>query len=195
MRHILIIDNHGVGSKKLSEMVIAFGVDVLVKKPLSDYSNQDLFGTIISGGSLDWSRHLEILEWYKQLILNTRTPILGICLGHRIIGVTQGARAGRMLLPESGNVELTFHKDFPLIPGSKMVHVVEQHKFELLSLPLELESYASSKLCQIQAIKHIIKPIFGIQFHVELGGSVGEKMLGNFLRLCDEPHLQDKNIS
>lgn len=195
MRHILIIDNQGVGSKKLPEMARAFGADVLVKKPPFNYSTMDLSGIIISGGSLDWNRHIEILEWYKQLMLNANTPILGICLGHRIIGVTQGARTGRLLLPENGSVEIIFHKDFPLSPGSTKALVEEQHKFELISLPLELVSYASSKLCRIQAIKHVTKPIFGIQFHVELGGAVGEQMLGNFLSLCSEPIMQDKNIS
>ncbi len=195
MSLILIIDNGGVGSKKLPKMVSTYGADVLVKKPPFDYSNMVPSGIIISGGSLDWNRHLEILEWYKQLILSSNIPILGICLGHRIIGITQGARTGRMHLPESGKVDIVFHRDYPLSPGVKNALVIERHRFELLSLPLEMVSYASSVPCDIQAIKHRTKPIFGIQFHVELGGQVGEVILGNFLRLCDEALVQDKNIS
>ena len=195
MSQILIIDNGGVGSKKLPEMVRAYGSDVLVKKPPFDYSNMIRSGIIITGGSLDWNRHLEILEWYKQLILRNNTPILGICLGHRIIGVTQGARTGRMPFPETGKVDIVFQREFPLSPGAKNALVVEQHKFELLSLPSDMVSYASSERCKIQAIKHRTKPIFGTQFHVELGGPLGEVILGNFLRLCDDPRVQDKNIS
>ncbi|MFQ6010772.1 MAG: hypothetical protein ACE5KG_01200, partial [Nitrososphaerales archaeon] len=130
---ILIVDNKGVGSRSLPRMIQDHRARVLVKSPPFNYADLDHSGIIISGGSLDWARHLEILGWYKQLITTADVPILGICLGHRIIGVTQGARTRRMPVPENGDVEITFNKDYPLLPGTRKAIVKEQHQYELLT--------------------------------------------------------------
>ena len=50
--------------------------------------------------------------------------------------------------------------------------------------PFSFKVIAKTKNGMIQAIEHKEKNIFGVQFHPEISGKAGEKLLDNFLKLC-----------
>lgn len=107
---------------------------------------------------------------------NTK-PLLGICFGHQMIGAAYGTPVRPMrkdVLQTEWDIvkEMEFSKDFPLlIEGTKYrrkIFVEEYHHEEII--PTEdflktFENYASTDSCEIQAIKHRDKLLFGIQFH------------------------------
>jgi GMP synthase (glutamine-hydrolysing) len=63
--------------------------------------------------------------------------------------------------------------------------VWESHNDEVAKLPRVFEILAESNSCQIQAMKHRNKPIYGLQFHPEVEHTeFGEKIFNNFVKIC-----------
>ena len=148
-------------------------------------------GVIFAGGVIRESvlpgLYREIKSWSRQFIKELTVPFLGICLGHMMLGLTYGAtysvmkrREHNPILEEKGDVQITFHRNFPLTPGLHSLDVYEDHERELSRLPTCLINTASSKDSKIQAIYHINKPQYGVQFHPECKGQI---VLANFLKL------------
>jgi GMP synthase (glutamine-hydrolysing) len=66
-----------------------------------------------------------------------------------------------------------------------VIQVVEDHHEYVLTEGLEDRGFillASSPSCPVEAVKHRTKPIFGIQFHPELSGEIGKKIIENFFK-------------
>ncbi|MDW8114554.1 MAG: GMP synthase, partial [candidate division WOR-3 bacterium] len=59
----------------------------------------------------------------------------------------------------------------------------ESHRDYVIKTSLEktdLEIIAFSKSCEVEAIRHSNKKIFGVQFHIERSGEVGRQIAKNF---------------
>lgn len=148
-------------------------------------------GVIFAGGVIRESVlpgiYREIKRWSRRFIRELTVPFLGICLGHMMLGLTYGAtyrvmkrRVPNPIAEEKGIVQVTFHRKFPLTPGIHSLEVYEDHERELARLPDCLINTASSKDSEIQAIYHVNKQQYGVQFHPEFKGRV---VLNNFLKL------------
>ena len=58
------------------------------------------------------------------------------------------------------------------------------HFDEAKELPKGFGRLARSSTCEIEAMRHESRPIFGVQFHPEVWHTEhGEKILGNFLEI------------
>jgi GMP synthase (glutamine-hydrolysing) len=143
-----------------------------------------------------------------ELIRETSTPVLGLCGGHQLIGLTFGAQPAPMgplapgerdpkpdLAPgmrkEWGPCRVDVTADDPLFAGLDDTVVVEQrHFWELKSVPPGFVSLAGSEACRVQAIRHAHRPLYGVQFHPEKysdGHLDGRAILTNFFRLAHLP--------
>jgi len=183
-RKILVFNNNSETLDLLVKSLRSLNASVEVKPP-TRLPTGDFLGVVISGGALPRERYKEILNLYKSFLASTEIPVLGICLGMRILGYCHGARIRRMPEIEEGIVEVKFHKDYPLAPGYGRLKTQQNHLYELVCMPLYLTNYGSSAKCRIQAVKHQSKPQFGVQFHPEIDGtSDGYIILENFLNLC-----------
>jgi len=154
------------------------------KKNLKKYK-----GMILSGGPLllDKKMLLSDIGLDLQVLLAEKKPILGICLGHQIISEMHGARMKRMKKMIKGKEKIILIHQDPLFKGlPKTFKAMEAHHECIANLPEDFEHLAKSKSCKYEAIKHIGKPIYGLQFHPEVSGKVGKKILKNFLRICGE---------
>jgi GMP synthase (glutamine-hydrolysing) A subunit len=118
-------------------------------------------------------------------------PILGICAGLQIIASMFGGETGRMVegnedVLEEGYTKLTILKDDPIFKGLDQTFYCKQaHRDEVKVLPEDFDHLASSDMCEIQAMKHKNRPIYGVQFHPEWYTKElrdGRAILENFLR-------------
>jgi len=121
------------------------------------------------------------------LLLGSRIPVLGVCLGHQAIAVAYGGLV--MLAPEPvhGKVSAIHHRGDGLYAGvpnpfpATRYHslVVDPHR-----LPPELEVTAWTEDGMVMGIRHRRYPVVGVQFHPEsILTAPGKTILANFLRM------------
>ncbi len=119
------------------------------------------------------------------LELQGKFPILGICLGHQIIGQMFGGKVVRAILPVHGKVEPIHHMDLGVFKFlNQPLNVTRYHSLvvEKESLPECLEITAVAMDGQIMGLRHKEMLIEGVQFHPEaILTEQGMELLRNFL--------------
>lgn len=183
---ILILD---CGSSKvpyIAELVDDFSDYTTV--PILEFDPVELDkykGVIISGAPLliteqNMDPFLDRIKWVKE----TNLPVLGICFGHQLIGLTFGAFGSRMKEDRDWQTIEVFEESrlFDRMPNE--FEMMEDH-CESISVPAGFKLIASSDSCVNEAMEHQSRPIFGVQFHPEVSGNLGRVIFDNFSRLCD----------
>ncbi len=113
-------------------------------------------------------------------------PLLGVCLGHQILGVHCGATVGRApVLCHGMASSIRVTEESPLFAGiDPEFSAMRYHSLhvEPETVPAELRITALSDDGVIMAMEHRKFPLFGVQFHPEsIGTLVGKDILRNFL--------------
>lgn len=184
---ILIID---CGSQKtiyIEECVDEF-MDFETVEILSLSANhlKNKKGIIISGAPLlitemDVSIYLEKISFIKT----TNIPVLGICFGHQLIGLSFGAFGSRMK-DDRGTQLIEIYEPCPLFDKLPTeIEMIEDH-CESISIPANFQLVASSDACINEAMQHNSLPLFGVQFHPEVSGNHGRILFDNFIRFCEK---------
>lgn len=156
----------------------------------------------------------EVQEFYPVAdVVETFTdlPILAFCGGHQLLGFLFNGtlrtakrlydepmrlrRPGEPIVNpdyhpeyfmENGFYELTLHEPDPLFERCGDPPIVrEAHYCEIKRLPPDFKLLASTPECRIQAMRHLKRPIVGVQFHPELYTERfpdGKRILENFFR-------------
>ncbi len=118
-------------------------------------------------------------------------PILGICYGMQVTTHTLGGRVEHSSHREYGPAELELLVNTGIFDqletSPKTYKVWMSHGDRIEQLPDGFETIAKSISCPIAAIRHVSKPIFGVQFHPEVvHTTIGRKVLENFLfKVCN----------
>lgn len=113
------------------------------------------------------------------------SPILGMCAGHQLIAKHFGGDAKPAQTPEYGICELIIDDHDELFKGLPDAFTVwNTHNDEVSAISDQLKVLAHSKDCAYQAIRHVSKPIFGLQFHPEVQHTEhGSEIFKNFVEL------------
>ncbi|MGI9167668.1 MAG: glutamine amidotransferase-related protein [Pyrinomonadaceae bacterium] len=153
---------------------------------------------ILSGQSHPWESYSEeALHGVFEVIQQAPQPILGVCGGHQQIALAFGAPVDLMARLEPGEgydgakrergyfeVETTgvgIFKDLP-----RAITVWHSHFDEVKALPAGFRRTGSNETCEIQAMQHAERPVFGVQFHPELFNEeypAGQRVMETFLHL------------
>lgn len=157
--------------------------DLLQKKWLcrKDFDTYDAI--IISGSPLTLTTQNR--DAYLNLfpfLWDIHVPVLGICFWHQLIGHFFGANYKIWSMIDGPNkIEVMNRKEY-LFSWVRRKVFHENHEEEI-TLPDTFRLLAYSNSCKNEAMKHIDKEIYWVQFHPELSGSAGKKLLENFLNL------------
>jgi GMP synthase (glutamine-hydrolysing) len=145
-------------------------------------------GVIMTGGPLLYSSKaidIEQVSLNLAVMAQLSCPILGICFGHQTMVEQFGGKMGRMPVAVSGFQAIRILKESPLFQGlPRTVFMYQGHNDHALEIPHGFECIALSSTCSIEAIQHLEKPLYGVQFHPESSGLVGDILLDNFISLC-----------
>ena len=145
----------------------------------ADYGRQE---KIIFSGSPTFLTEVDHSPYTERYSCITRgvVPVLGICFGHQVMGIIHGAQIFRG--PEV-RTEIPIHsmKEDPLFEGlTSTVRMTEDHT-EGITLPASFIHLATSEDYAIEGMRHPYLPLWGVQFHPEVSGDNGRKLIRNFL--------------
>ena len=122
--------------------------------------------------------------------MSGRIPILGVCLGHQIIGRVFGATVQRGQRPMHGKISLIHNSRQGLFRGLPAFYRVTRYHSLVVSeenLPHELDVDARTGDGVIMGFHHKEFPIFGVQFHPEaVLTEYGHELLYNFIQISRE---------
>jgi len=120
-----------------------------------------------------------------QAAAETKTPLLGVCLGHQTIGQTFGGKVVRHSEIVHGKMGSMHHTGKGLFAGLPTpFDATRYHSLvvERDSLPDCLDITAELEDGTIMGLQHQSLPIHGVQFHPEsIASEHGHALLKNFL--------------
>jgi len=190
MPRLLVVDNYDSFTYNLVQYLAELGAELEVVRndaaALSDLLARPVDGLVISPGpgrpegaglSLECAR-----AFGKR-----GSPVLGVCLGHQVIGQMFGGRVVGARAIMHGKTSQIHHDGRALFAGAANPLVATRYHslaIEEGSLPAEITVSARSEDGEVMGLRHETQPIEGLQFHPEsiLTGE-GKRLLGNFLAL------------
>jgi len=116
-------------------------------------------------------------------ILKGQIPILGICYGHQLIAHLSCGKVIRSRTQEYGITEVRVLKAEGLLQGlGQKEKVWMSHGDAVVDIPHDYEILAETRDCPVAAMRHLTKPIYGLQWHPEVSHTEkGGVVLGNFI--------------
>ncbi len=120
--------------------------------------------------------------------LGPRIPILGICLGHQVIGAVYGSRIRRARTVRHGKQSPIEHYGGELYRGVPTRFRAMRYHSLVVDDPPETLVVTAKSLDdgEIMGVRHADYPVHGVQFHPEsVGTPHGEVILKNFI---DNPY-------
>jgi len=187
---ILVIDNYDSFVYNIAQIVSELGAIAIVVRndeiSLSAIDRINPDKIIISPGpgtpekKEDIGISLDIIKRYCKSI-----PILGICLGHQVIGYAFGAKIRRARTIMHGKIDtIKILNEDTLLKGiPKIIKATRYNSLVIDNVSKELVIDAISlNDGEIMAIHHVEYPIYGLQFHPEsIGTEHGKQILKNFI--------------
>ena len=145
-------------------------------------------GIIISGSE----KLIDRGEYDKPLIsfiLNNKRPMLGICYGHQIIAYASGGTIRDTGKTLKKNIYVNVENNEKIFEGlPEWIYVAESHQeyVDKNSIGDKFYIIAQSHYTDVEAIKYKTLPVYGLQFHIEKSGKIGEKILKKFITIMQE---------
>ncbi|MES4890663.1 aminodeoxychorismate synthase component I [Streptomyces sp. NPDC096012] len=185
----LLIDNYDSFTYNLYQLLGEVnGRPPVVVRNAADWSSLrfDEFDAIVISpgpGRPDRDRDFGISA---RAIMDSGLPVLGVCLGHQGITHLFGGSVGLAAEPMHGRISAVHHNGADLFAGlPSPFDVVRYHSLAAVSLPEELEAVAWTEDGVVMGVRHVSRPIWGVQFHPEsISSEYGRELLDNFRRLA-----------
>jgi anthranilate synthase/phosphoribosyltransferase len=188
---ILLIDNYDSFTYNLAQYLGELGVEVQVVR--NDAITPDEIAAmapthiVISPGPgtpNDAGISLAIVERFAPSV-----PILGVCLGHQVIGQAFGGRVVRADRLMHGKVSPIEHDGLGLFRGLPSPFSATRYHSLIVAEPLPdcLELSARTLQDEVMGLRHQEYPTVGVQFHPEsILTQHGHQLLKNFLESASQ---------
>ena len=189
MKKIILIDNYDSFTFNLYHYLSTLKVNVDVIRNDKITSNEILKRKynkiVISPGPGNPNQSGNCLKIVKTLY--KKIPILGVCLGHQIIGQVFGSKIVQAKKLMHGKTSEIISKKVGILKNlPKSFKATRYHSLiiDKKSLSKHLEITAESKDGLIMGVQHKEYDVHGVQFHPEsIKTKLGIKILKNFIRI------------
>ena len=189
MKKIILIDNYDSFTFNLYHYLSSLKVKVDVIRNDQITSNQILKRKynkiVISPGPGNPNQSGNCLKIVKSLY--KKIPILGVCLGHQIIGQVFGSKIVQAQKLMHGKTSRIISKKVGILRNlPKSFEATRYHSLiiDKKTLSKHLEITAESKDGLVMGVQHKKYAIHGVQFHPEsIKTKLGIKILKNFIRI------------
>jgi anthranilate synthase component II len=187
---LLLIDNYDSFTYNLVHYLGELGADVVVRRndalTVQDAMGMNPAGIVLSPGPCDPDQ-AGICLALTHAAAETRTPLLGVCLGHQTIGQAFGGQVVRcheIVHGKMGTMHHSNHGVFAGLPSPFQATRYHSLVVDRATLPETIEVTAWLEDGTIMGLRHKSLPIEGVQFHPEsIASEHGHALLQNFLGL------------
>ena len=187
----LMIDNYDSFVYNLKAYFEELGKEIAVircdKITLEEIEDMQPSGIILSPGPKrpqDATLCIDIVEKFQEKI-----PILGVCLGHQVLGLCSGATVEKGIFPIHGKISEISNNGLRLFAGLPTKFNVTRYHSLVVNKDTISNNYsidATTADGVVMGISHKTLPLYGVQFHPEsILTPLGKKMLENFLQLAN----------
>ena len=189
MKKIILIDNYDSFTFNLYHYLssLKINVDVIRNDQISskDIVKRKYNKIVISPGPGNPNQSGNCLKIVKSLY--KKIPILGVCLGHQIIGQVFGSKIVQARKLMHGKTSKIISKKTGVLKNlPKTFEATRYHSLiiDKKSLSKDLEITAETKDGLIMGIQHKKYQVHGVQFHPEsIKTKIGIKILKNFIKI------------
>ena len=187
----LMIDNYDSFVYNLKAYFEELGREITVRR--SDHINIEEInamqpeGIILSPGPKR--------PWDAQICMETvknfqgRIPILGVCLGHQVLGHCSGAVVEKGRRPMHGKVTEIHNNGTGLFEGlPEHFKVTRYHSLIVREDSIPKDYYVDAVAADgaVMGLSHRNMPLYGVQFHPEaVLTEYGHELLENFCRIAE----------
>jgi len=143
-------------------------------------------GIILSGSDLRLTAPIcpgVIAQFTALLARFPSVPVLGVCFGHQLLALMDGGTVQALPRQRSGQVIVDPRPNPVVGRGTYTV----THNDAVTAVPPGWRALATTVIDGVRAVEamqHRRRPLYGVQFHPELSGVAGERVLDRFVRLC-----------
>ena len=168
----LMIDNYDSFVYNLKAYFEELGRDIVVRRSdaitLEEIEEMDPQGIILSPGpKRPWDAAL-CVETVKRF--QGRVPLLGVCLGHQVLGHCAGATVEKGTRPMHGKVTRVHHRGTGLFAGlPEEFNVTRYHSLVVRedTLPADYQVDCVAEDGAVMGLSHRTLPLFGVQFRFD----------------------------
>lgn len=191
---LLLIDNYDSFTYNLVHYLGELGADVVVRRNdalnVQEAMALNPSAIVLSPGPCDPDQ-AGICLALTAAAAETRTPLLGVCLGHQAIGQAFGGKVVRCYEIVHGKMGLIHHAGqgvFAGLPSPFQATRYHSLVVDRATLPDCLDVTAWLEDGTIMGLRHRELPIEGVQFHPEsIASEHGHRMLRTFLEGASVP--------
>ncbi|HWL59610.1 MAG TPA: gamma-glutamyl-gamma-aminobutyrate hydrolase family protein [Microbacteriaceae bacterium] len=201
MTRVLVIDNYDSFVYTLNGYLLELGAETtVIRNDATDAAGvldrlPDYDGVLISPGPgtpTDAGVSIEVV----RAAVESGQPLLGVCLGHQAIAEALGAVVTHAEELMHGKTSRIVHDDSAFYAGVPQPFTATRyHSLAVVdgTVPEELIVTARTDGGVIMGLRHVARPIYGVQFHPEsVLTEGGYQMLGNWLAVAGLPEAAER---
>jgi GMP synthase (glutamine-hydrolysing) len=179
---VYVIDNGGQWTHRIWRVLREIGCETKIIPNTTPVSEIDADALVLSGGAPRVAWESPRLGNCTDYLNEFHGPIMGICVGLQLMAIHCGGKAGPSKVPEYGLAKIRVIEEDDLFKGlPKEFLGWESHNDEVKHAP-GFKVLAVSENCSVQAVKHLDRPYYGVQFHPEVNNTEhGEEIYRNFV--------------
>ncbi len=186
---ILLLDNYDSFTYNLYQYLCELGAEVKVVRndetTVADIAAMEPERIVVSPGPCTPEKAGISSDVIREF--GSRTPTLGVCLGHQCVSHAYGGTVGPAGEIMHGKMSMVHHDEKRLFQGiPDPFEAIRYHSLAVYrdDLPDELEVTAWTDKDIIMGVRHKTHPVEGIQFHPEsIMTKAGKDILRNFLEM------------
>lgn len=191
MTKILVVDNYDSFVFNIVQYLQQLGADVttLRNDAVTVADLNERAGLLISPGPgtpSESGRSRELV----QAAIERHIPVLGVCLGHQLIGEMFGGRVDRAPELMHGKTSMVRHDAVGVLEGlPSPFRATRYHSLAIVrdSVPDALEITGETETGIVMSVRHREHPVEGVQFHPEsVLTEGGHRLLANWLQRCGD---------